>query len=176
MELNAAVLVSQRVVLLVLVLAGLHSDADLPGLASCFLGERLFQWTFLRLLVWRRYTRYAWRFDVGYWRYLLREGLPVGAGMVLRRISWQVNILMLSALSTAAAVGLYGAANRVVHVLSVIPFTLSIPVFPLLSRIGAESPERAVALYERAQRALALIETHHPAMAPAARAFLAAPQ
>jgi O-antigen/teichoic acid export membrane protein len=157
MGLNAAVLVSQRIVLLVLVLAGLYTDAGLPRLAACFLGERLFQWTLFRLLIWRRYTRYTWRLDGGYWRYLLREGLPVGAGMVLRRISWQVNIFMLSALSTAALVGFYSAANRVVHMLNVIPFTLSVPVFPLLSRVASRSPERAVALYERAQRALVLI-------------------
>jgi O-antigen/teichoic acid export membrane protein len=157
MGFNAAGLITQRLVLLVFVLAALYLDAGLPGIALCYLGERLFQWLFFYLLVRVRYTRYRWRLDTAYWRYLLWEGLPVGAGMVLRRISWYVDTFMLMALSTVGSVGLFSAAYRVIQMVNVVPFTLSLPLFPMLSRLAVESHEKVFSLYNRAQKIFVLL-------------------
>jgi O-antigen/teichoic acid export membrane protein len=157
MGFNAAGLIAQRLVLLVLILAALHLDAGLPGIALCYLGERLFQWLFFYFLVRLRYTRYRWRLDTAYWRYLLGEGLPVGAGMVLRRIAWYVDTFMLMALSTVASVGLFSAAYRVIQMVNVIPFTLSLPLFPVLSRLAVESHDKVFTLYDRAQKMFVLL-------------------
>jgi O-antigen/teichoic acid export membrane protein len=157
MGFNAAGLILQRLVLLLLILTALYLDAGLPGIALCYLGERLFQWFFFYILVRVRYTPYRWRLDITYWRYLLREGLPVGAGMVLRRISWYVDTFMLMALSTVASVGLFSAAYRVIQMVNVVPFTLSIPLFPMLSRLAVESHDKVFALYNRAQKIFLLL-------------------
>jgi len=157
MGFNAAGLIAQRVVLLLLLLAALYWDAGLPGIALCYLGERLFQWLFFYFLVRIRYTRYRWRMDTAYWGYLLREGLPVGAGMVLRRISWYVDTFVLMALTTVASVGLFSAAYRVVQMVNVIPFTLSVPLFPVLSRLAVESHDRVFSLYDKAQKIFVLL-------------------
>ena len=157
MGFNAAGLVAQRAVLLLLILVALYLDAGLPGIALCYLGERLVQWLFFYVLVRVRYTRYRWRLDTAYWRYLLREGLPVGAGMVLRRISWYVDTFMLMALSTVGSVGLFSAAYRVIQMVNVIPFTLSVPLFPVLSRLAIESHAKVFAVYNRAQKIFVLL-------------------
>lgn len=149
MGINAVVLILQRVVLYVLTLLALYYNAGLPGVAWCYFGERVFQWLLFRILVRMRYSRYKWRVDIDYWRYLIREGLPVGTGMVLRRISWYVDIFVLTALSSASSVGLFSAAFRVIQLVNVIPFTLSIPVFPVLSRLALESKHRVFAIYTR---------------------------
>jgi O-antigen/teichoic acid export membrane protein len=140
-----------------MILVALHLDAGLSGIALCYLGERLFQWIFFYILVRLRYTRYRWRLDTAYWRYLLREGLPVGAGMVLRRISWYVDTFMLMALSTVGSVGLFSAAYRVIQMVNVVPFTLSVPLFPMLSRVALESHDKAINLYNRAQKIFVLL-------------------
>lgn len=154
---NAAGLVAQRVFLLLLIIPALYLEAGLPGIALCYLGERIFQWVFFYVLVRVRYPRYRWRYDTSYWRYLISEGLPVGAGMVLRRISWYVDTFMLVALSSASSVGLFSAAYRVIQMVNVIPFTLSVPLFPALSRLAAESSDKAFSLYTRAQKIFMLI-------------------
>lgn len=157
MGFNAAGLIAQRAFLLVLIILALYFDTGLPGIALCYLGERLFQWLFFYILVRVRYTRYRWRLDTTYWRYLMREGLPVGAGMVLRRISWYIDTFMLMALSTASSVGLFSAAYRVIQMVNVIPFTLSLPLFPVLSRLAVESHEKVFSLYNRAQKIFVLL-------------------
>jgi len=157
MEYNAVGLVLQRVILLIFTIIALYMDAGLPGLALCYFGERFAQWVFFYILVRKRYSQYVWRKDVEYWRYLIREGLPIGAGMVLKRVSWHVDIFVLTALSTASSVGLFSAAYRIIQMISVIPFTLSMPVFPALSRLAQESPEKAYTLYTRVQKILMLI-------------------
>lgn len=157
MGFNAVGLIVQRVILLIFTIIALYMDAGLPGLALCYFAERFAQWIFFYLLVRRRYSRYVWCIDTGYWRYLIREGLPVGAGMVLRRVSWHIDIFVLTVLSTASSVGLFSAAYRIVQMINVIPFTLSVPVFPALSRLAKESPGKAYALYSRVQKILMLI-------------------
>lgn len=157
MGLNAVVLVVQRVFLFLFTLTALYLDSGLPGIALCYLGERICQWLLLRTLVRMKYSRYQWRIDITYWRYLIREGLPVGAGMVLRRISWYLDIFILTMLSTANSVGLFSVAFRVIQLVNVIPFTLSIPIFPVFSRLAVESKERVFILYERVLKIFVLI-------------------
>ena len=157
MGLNAVGVVLQRILLLVLVLIALRLDAGLPGIALCYLGERAFQWAFFRFMVRVRYARYRWRIDTSYWFYLLKEGLPVGIGMVLRRISWHIHTFMLTILSTAVAVGLFSSAYRVVQMISVIPFTLAMPMFPVLSRLASVSVERTFSAYLRALKIFMLL-------------------
>jgi len=158
MGINAMVLVLQRIFLFALTLIALYYyDVGLPGVALCYLGERVFQWLMLRVIIRLKYSRYQWRMDTTYWRYLITEGLPVGAGLVLRRISWYLDIFILTALSSASAVGLFSAAFRVIQLINVIPFTLSIPVFPLFSRLAVESRERVFAIYTRVLKIFVLI-------------------
>lgn len=157
MGFNALGLTLQRILLLALVMVALDSDAGLPGFAFCYLGERVFQWVFFYVLVRRRYTNYRWRVDTDYWRYLLIEGFPVGVGTVLCRISWHVNIFLLTLLSTVSSVGLFGAAYRIIQMIQVIPFTLSVPVFPVLSRRAAESSRQAFTLYLRILKMFMLV-------------------
>ena len=157
MGFNAAGLIAQRLLLLVLVLLALNLKSGLVGYALCYLGEIVFQWLFFYLIVRKRYTKYRWRLDMAYWRYLIVEGLPIGAGTVLRRISWYLDIFLLMVLSTASSVGLFSAAYRIIRMVNVIPFTLSVPLFPPLSRFGVESKEKAYALFRRATNIFILI-------------------
>ena len=157
MGFNAFCTVLQRLILLIAVMLALYLEAGLGGFALCYLAEWIFQWAFFRVLIRVRYSHYHWRFDPAYWRYLVREGLPVGASIVLRRVSWYVDTFILMALSTVSSVGLFSAAYRVVKMVNVIPFTLSMPLYPVLSRLGVESSEKTISLYNRAQKIFLLI-------------------
>lgn len=154
---NAAALVLQRVVLIAFALLAIHFDWGLLGISFAYVMERLAQWLILFFIVRWRYPRYRWVVALDYWRYLVREGLPLGAGMVLRRLSWYVDTFILAFLTNSVSVGLFSAAYRVVQMISVLPFTLSVPAFPLLSRLAQQEPERAVSVYLRGQRLFSAI-------------------
>lgn len=154
---NAAALVLQRVVLLSLVWVTVMLDFGLVGVASSYLAAHMVQWLFFSGLVSKRYCRYRTRIDVRLWRHLLLEGTPIALGMIMQRIAWYADIFLLTLLSSARSVGLYGAAYRLVEMLSVIPTALSIPVFPVLSRLAVESHAQAFSLYLKAQKFLIII-------------------
>jgi O-antigen/teichoic acid export membrane protein len=157
MGFNAFCTVLQHLILLIAVLLAIYLEAGLDGFAFCYLAEWFFQWAFFRVLIRVRYSHYHWRFDPDYWHYLVREGLPVGAGIVLRRVSWYVDTFILMALSSTSSVGLFNAAYRVVKMVNVIPFTLAMPLYPVLSRLGIESSEKTFSLYNHAQKIFLLI-------------------
>jgi O-antigen/teichoic acid export membrane protein len=154
---NALALVLQRVVLLSLVGVTVMLDFGLVGVASSYLAAHMVQWLFFSGLVSRRYCRYRTRIDVRLWRYLLLEGTPIALGMILQRIAWFADIFLLTLLSSTRSVGLYGAAYRLVEMLSVIPTALSIPVYPALSRLAVDSHTQAFSLYLKAQKFLIII-------------------
>ena len=157
MEFNALALIIQRVTLLCSVLVIIYLDAGLLGIAFSYLVAYVIQWFFYTTLVRRRYCRYRWRVDIAYWLYLLREGIPMAFGMMLQRISSYAGVFALTLLSTASAVGLYSSAYRLIEMLAIIPYTLSHPLFPALSRLAETSTDAAFDLYLQAQKYLILM-------------------
>ena len=154
---NALALIFHRLVLLFSVLLTIFLDLGLFGVAVSYLVAHVFQWLYYSILVRRRYCQYRPRFDLRLWQHLMREGIPLVFGMMMQRIASYIDIFMLTLLSTASSVGLYSAAYRLLEMLSVIPSTLSQPIFPALSRLAVESSEQAFSLYLRAQKFLIII-------------------
>ena len=62
------------------------------------------------------------------------EALPLGAGDVIRRVGWQLETLMLAALQSPAAVGIYSVAYRPLQPLQILPRSLVSVTFPSMSR------------------------------------------
>lgn len=152
MGFNAVAFVTHKVLLLGLVMLALHEDRGLVGIALAYLLANLYQWGFYYWVVRNRYARCAWRVDVAYWKELIAEAFPIGAAMVFRRATLHVDTLMLTLMSSATSVGLFNAAYRVIQMIDMIPFTLSIPQFPVLSRLAKESAGKFHAALTQAQR------------------------
>jgi len=155
---NAAGNVSHKILQIVLVWFALQSDAQLIGVASAMLIANIFQWLFFRQVVRSRYApNLRWRYDFPYWKYLVTEAVPVGIAMVFRRANQQIGILVLTAMSSSASVGLFSAAYKILQMIDMIPFTLSLPFFPHMSRLALESPEKLFGLLERLWRLFMII-------------------
>ncbi len=152
MGFNALVFVSHKFALLALVWVALSGGHGIVGVALAYLAANTFQWGAFYWVVRVRYLdRIEWRFNAAYWKHLVTEALPVGLAMVFRRATLHAGTLLLTAMSTHTAVGLFNAAYKIVQMVDMIPFTLSIPLFPPFSRLAKESPEK---LYEALNRAL----------------------
>lgn len=147
---NALGNVTHKLLQIGLVAAALRSGTGVIGVGAAMLAANLYQWLFFHVVVRLRYVpKIRWRRDPVYWRYLLVEAVPIGLAMVFRRANQHIGTLVLTALSTSPSVGLFNAAYKVVQMIDMIPFTLSLPLFPPFSRLAQESHERLFALLTR---------------------------
>jgi O-antigen/teichoic acid export membrane protein len=157
MGMVAACSIVHKIGLLGLVWASIHADAGMAGVAFAHLAANVAQWVFQALWVRARYTRAKLRFDREHLRYLLKEAMPLGAAVVLRRFTVHLSTFLLTALSGVAAVGLYNAAYRFVQMIEIGAIALASVLFPALAKAQKASPERFARLYQDSLRVLIVI-------------------
>jgi O-antigen/teichoic acid export membrane protein len=157
MELNALGFVLHKVFLLGCVLLTIFVEGGLTGFALSYLAANLALWGFNYLLVRRRYVRPRMIMDRPLWRELLTEAYPLGIGMILRRATWHVDSLLLTWLSLPSAVGLYNAAYRIIQSISLLPMALTIPLYPVFSRMAESSHETLWAAYQKSLKFLGIV-------------------
>jgi len=157
MELNALGFVLHKVFLLGCVLLTIFVHGDLIGFALSYLAANLALWGFNYLLVRRRYVRPRMIMDRPLWRELVTEAYPLGIGMILRRATWHVDSLLLTWLAAPAAVGLYNAAYRIIQSISLLPMALTIPLYPVFSRMAEGSHEKLWAAYQKSLKFLGIV-------------------
>jgi O-antigen/teichoic acid export membrane protein len=97
-------------------------------------------WAFYYAVVRRRYVRPRLSFEVAAWWAMVREAVPVGLGVILRRVSWQVDTVLLVQFADLAGAGLFNAAYRITAFMQQFPITLSHPFAPVYARLAKGSP------------------------------------
>lgn len=122
-------------VLLVIVLHG--------GLPALVLAQVLAGLPGFFLLVhrFRRSVPIAWTLDIGLWRRMLGESLPLALTGIFVLVYSRVDVLILSLMKGDAAVGYYAAAYRLTGTLGLIPSALMASLYPLMSQYRETSPE-----------------------------------
>lgn len=157
MEYSAAGFVLHKVVFLLFTVAAVRLGVGLPSLFVALLLSNLALWVFSYEVVRRRYFKPALILDLSRCRSLFREMLPLGVASILRRISWQVDTLILSWIGTVTAVGLFNAGYKVIQVINFLPLTLTLPAFPLLARLAKGSPEALFKAHDRILKVLLVL-------------------
>jgi O-antigen/teichoic acid export membrane protein len=132
---DALVVVGDR--LLVLAMAGLaiYNGAGLIGLAAAFVLARVVALVGALLLARRHTDGVRFSVDVGMWRDLQREALPVGMFLVVLNFYSYIDTLMLGVISTFGDTGLYNNAYRIYEGMSYVPGVLSALLTPRLSQL-----------------------------------------
>jgi O-antigen/teichoic acid export membrane protein len=134
MEVNASAFVLHKVVMLALVVAAAWLDHGLLGMCVAFLLANLSLWGYYLAVLVHRHFRPRLRVDLPLWGTLLRESLPVAAAAIVRRIAWNVDVLILGACGMTQAAGYFTAGYKVIQALNLIPMTLAQTLFPVLAR------------------------------------------
>lgn len=101
--------------------------------ADAFLGARV-----VRMVggpVWPRFDRDAWTAR-------LTAAAPIGGSLVVMRILFNADILLLGAMADARAAGLYASASKLVQVLVIGAEVVWKVLLPRLSQAWAEDPEQ----------------------------------
>jgi O-antigen/teichoic acid export membrane protein len=130
---------------------------NLVGFVTAHLFANLFVWKYSQVLVARFYARIPLDFNVPLWKQLIVSSLPLGAGAMLRSLSLQLDILVLSWLTNLTTVGLFSGPYRISVALRIVPQTLALPLYPLFSRTAHLSPGHFAEVYRLSVKFFLLI-------------------
>jgi O-antigen/teichoic acid export membrane protein len=112
------------------------------------------QWFYLWAIVTFRHGRARLKLDLNSGLILLKEAFPLGIAEILRRSARHVGVLLLTALSTPAAVGLFSASYKFLDGMAPFTLNLTLPLFPVFSRLAQVSHARLFRAYEQSLKFL----------------------
>ncbi len=150
MSYNAISFVVHKIILLTLIYLFYHWSlfgSSLLAICTAYLVANLCQYAYFYLVVRAKFIRFGFGSDFSFAWQLLKDAVPIGASMVVRRLTLQVDTLLLGVLATASAVGLFSAAYKVVQVVDMIPFAICLPLFPAMSRMANNEPDKLPAFF-----------------------------
>jgi O-antigen/teichoic acid export membrane protein len=132
-DLEAVVVVADRLLLLAAGGAVLWAGYGLLGLAMAFVGARVAMLFAVMLLLGRIVGPAVPQFDRAAWRDLQTAALPIGFFMIALNLYTYIDTVILGVISTNAETGRYGASYRVYEGLMYVPAILSAVLSPRLS-------------------------------------------
>jgi O-antigen/teichoic acid export membrane protein len=134
-----------KVFFLLLIFGAMRMKYPLFGVVLAHLMPALGQWALYRWMVARHYGHAGLRTDWKLWKYLLTKSIPVGGATTLRLVSQQIDIFILTSMRDMRTVGLFSGPYRMANMLRFIPAQMSMPLYPMYSRI-AHGPEGKAAV------------------------------
>jgi O-antigen/teichoic acid export membrane protein len=157
MEFNAMGFTLHKVASLAFVYACTRMGWGIVGIFGSFSAANLLLWSFYRFMSTRRYGRYRMVISPAAWWRLCRESISIGVTRMLRMVTWQVDILILSALTGQVAVGVFGGAYRLISAVNTLPVLVAVPLFPVFSRLSKDSPREMAAAYEKSMKLFCIL-------------------
>ncbi len=154
MEWDILGFVLHKVIFLGFIWVILKTDWGLRGVFGAMLAANSCQYLYYWRLVRVRYGRAELNLDLRAGWALLIESIPLGIAEVLRRLTWQVGKLLLAALGTPVAVGLFSAAYKFLEAMSPFTVNLTLPLFPVFSRLAHISSAKLFDAYEQSLKFL----------------------
>ncbi|MDD5528035.1 MAG: flippase [Patescibacteria group bacterium] len=89
----------------------------------------------------RKFVRLGFAFDFLLWREVARKSWPLAITIFFNLIYLKTDTLLLSVLKSQSEVGIYGAAYKVIDILTMIPFLFAGVVLPILAADWAKHDE-----------------------------------
>lgn len=85
-----------------------------------------------------RYASLGWNWDPAFWKELTRKSWPIGVSIIFNLLYYKADTLILSYVRPFTEVGLYGAAYRVLDVLTTLPFMYCGVLLPMIANAWAK--------------------------------------
>ena len=81
----------------------------------------------------RKFIRFKLNFNISKWKNFLKESWPIGLSVIVTFIYFKADALLLKSLSTNEAVGIYGAAYKVLENITFFPGMIMGLLMPMMS-------------------------------------------
>ncbi|MFH2059843.1 MAG: flippase [Pseudomonadota bacterium] len=134
----------------------LQLSRDLKGVFVTLFFVNVFYAFGLILALYRMGIKITLKADLRFMIEILRKVLPFGLLWAMMLVYATSGIVILSKLGTDEAIGWYGAPLKLVEVLMIIPGSLALALFPVISKYTKSSLDRLRITYEKALRYLLL--------------------
>jgi O-antigen/teichoic acid export membrane protein len=132
--------VLHKIVLIALLWLVSRTSSGLQGVFAATLVANAGLWLYFWAVVGIRHGRAPISLNLQAGRALLAEALPLGVAEILRRLKQHVDKLLLATLATPTAVGLFSAAYKLLEAMTPFTANVTLPLFPVFSRLAQESP------------------------------------
>jgi O-antigen/teichoic acid export membrane protein len=97
-------------------------------------------------------------FDLKFWRYILKESLPLALSVIFTVIYFKVDVVMLSIIrGSDSEIGWYSAAMRLIELMGIVPALIVSALFPIVSGLYKESIDSLKGVYKTSFRYLIMI-------------------
>ena len=97
-------------------------------------------------------------FNMRFWKYILRESLPLALTVIFTVIYFKIDVVMLSIIrGNNSEIGWYSAAMRLVELMGVMPALVVSALFPIVSGLHRESIDSLRKVYKTSFRYLVVI-------------------
>jgi O-antigen/teichoic acid export membrane protein len=152
----SAALLLQRIATALFGILAVLAGAGVVVVAALYLAGVVlaFAWTAWRVTARARPRR---SFNVASGRSLLIASLPSGINVLLSTVLFRVDMLLLSLMVSTVAVGLYGAAYRLLESTLVLSYAVAVAMLPTLSRLSRSSVPSLAEAYEGAAKVIAIM-------------------
>ncbi len=157
MEWDILGFVLHKVIFMGFISAIIRTELGLRGVFGAMAAANGCQYLYYWGLVRMRHGRAMVSLDLRAGCALLVESVPLGLAEVARRFSWQVGKLLLAALGTPVAVGLFSAAYKFLEAMNPFIENLTLPLFPVFSRLARISSTNLLNACEQSLKFLYVI-------------------
>ncbi|MBU0672283.1 MAG: flippase [Candidatus Margulisbacteria bacterium] len=113
--------------------------------------------TFLLLFLFSIYRKISFKIDLLNLKKTLFFALPIGVSFVLAQVYYSFDVVMLGFMRNSVEIGYYNAAFKIYLFLVLFAGIYHSAMFPRISRLYQESPEKLPDIYTRSNRILALV-------------------
>jgi len=157
MEFTAFSRILQTLVLIAGAVILSRGPASAERYALLYAGAGLVSAAFAWLAVSIGFVKPGFSFDIGEWKRMLRQALPVGMAAAFAMFYYWNGSTLLSKLSGDAAVGIYSAPFRLVMGLGLVGWSFSGALYPVMSRLFTTDPIRLTRLTELALKYMLML-------------------
>jgi O-antigen/teichoic acid export membrane protein len=111
----------------------------------------------LAIAVTRLGHRFAFDLNSARLTMLARESLPFALAFIISTLYFKIDVPILKLFTGFVAVGIYSAAYKYLEAVIFLPQTLMDPIFPSLSQLAHEAPERLATAATKSYKLLAVV-------------------
>ena len=129
-----------RLVLLGGTVAAVSGNFGLPGILVSIVAGSFVQFILLFIFS-RKFARLGFAFDFSLWREVAQKSWPLAVTIFFNLVYLKTDTLILSLMKSQSEVGIYGAAYKVIDILTTIPFLFPGVVLPILAADWAKNSE-----------------------------------
>jgi len=145
-----------RILQLGVVLYAIQKDWGVEGVLAGLVVSNFFVFITSWLMA-KQYIPLSLSFDKKYWKFFLKESLPLGAAAFVNFLYFKVDTILLSLLQNSHDVGIYGAAYKVLESLIYFPYMFMGLLMPIFAYNIFHRPKRFLQIASRTLKVIWMI-------------------